>query len=348
MSDVEPFRGTVRESGFQRGIALGGGAARGLYHIGVLRALEEGGIDFDCVSGTSAGSIVGACFAAGVPLDEILALAGRIRWGQDVFDLRTSVLHMVIALRDLMKGRANRVPPGLLDASRIGGLINRMVGHRRMSEARPLVLTATDIVTGERLKMCSPDIARRLHEAAPHVFAVPKGWADWETAYRPRDAIVPMDDMGLAVRASACFPGAFASVPLNYVDLEGQVRDRLVNDGGIADQVPVRPLKLLGCRKVMGVLLGYLPQFTQVQHFVGVTMNSAQFLVRAQISASLGDADYVLYDPSIEETSMVKLDRSLIDRGYEFTRARIDEIRSALFSGEPMRQDHSERLIASA
>jgi len=54
------------------GIALAGGGARGIAHIGVLKALEENGIYPDCISGTSAGSIVGALYAAGKRPDEIL------------------------------------------------------------------------------------------------------------------------------------------------------------------------------------------------------------------------------------------------------------------------------------
>jgi len=54
------------------GIALAGGGARGIAHIGVLKALEENDIFPDCISGTSAGSIVGALYAAGKTPDEIL------------------------------------------------------------------------------------------------------------------------------------------------------------------------------------------------------------------------------------------------------------------------------------
>lgn len=48
------------------GIALGGGAARGFSHIGVLKALEARGIPIDLVAGTSAGSVVGALYASGM------------------------------------------------------------------------------------------------------------------------------------------------------------------------------------------------------------------------------------------------------------------------------------------
>ena len=58
------------------GLALSGGAARGMAHVGVLRALLENNIRIDCVAGTSAGSIVGGAFASGMSIDEIAEVLG--------------------------------------------------------------------------------------------------------------------------------------------------------------------------------------------------------------------------------------------------------------------------------
>jgi len=57
------------------GLALSGGGTRGVAHIGVLKAFAENGIEFDCVAGTSAGSIVGALYCAGLSVDEMLQAA---------------------------------------------------------------------------------------------------------------------------------------------------------------------------------------------------------------------------------------------------------------------------------
>jgi NTE family protein len=62
------------------GLALGGGVGRGLAHLGVMNVLIRAGIPFDCVAGTSAGSIMGAVYCAGWSLDRIHAEAQRIRW----------------------------------------------------------------------------------------------------------------------------------------------------------------------------------------------------------------------------------------------------------------------------
>ncbi|MGB8507085.1 MAG: patatin-like phospholipase family protein [Pyrinomonadaceae bacterium] len=62
------------------GLALSGGAARGVAHIGVLRVFQEQGIPIDCVAGTSAGALVGGAFAAGMTIDELEALGRSLRW----------------------------------------------------------------------------------------------------------------------------------------------------------------------------------------------------------------------------------------------------------------------------
>jgi NTE family protein len=64
------------------GLALGGGAARGLAHIGVLKALSEAEIPIDYVAGTSVGSVIGALYCAGYPWFEIKEIAGHLNWGK--------------------------------------------------------------------------------------------------------------------------------------------------------------------------------------------------------------------------------------------------------------------------
>ena len=62
------------------GLALSGGAARGIAHVGVLRALTENNIPIDYVAGTSAGSLVGGAWASGMPLDQIEDFGRTMRW----------------------------------------------------------------------------------------------------------------------------------------------------------------------------------------------------------------------------------------------------------------------------
>ena len=62
------------------GLALGGGAVRGFAHIGVIQVLLSAGIPIDYVAGTSVGSIIGAAYCTGMPLDEIISVSNQINW----------------------------------------------------------------------------------------------------------------------------------------------------------------------------------------------------------------------------------------------------------------------------
>ena len=316
-------------AGYQLGLAIGGGAARGFFHVGVIQALSEEGIEADCISGTSVGSIIAAFYAAGVPLEELSAATRNVQWGTDVFDWRRTSMSMAIGLRDHVFGRGKRVAPGLLEASRLGPFINRLIGGKTFSTAKTLVLTSTDILTGEKIMFCAPETARKLAAARP-LSVVRDDAPAWQANYEVRDVLVPFEDIGLAARASCCFPGIISSVEIECPELNGQVKMRLLNDGGICEQVPVKPLRALGCKKVLAVHLGYVPTFASVDHAVAVQLHAVQFIARPMIAESLRMADHVVYDPRIETASMVKLDLELVRVGLEFTRAQMPAIKRAL------------------
>ena len=62
------------------GLALSGGAARGIAHVGVLRVLAENDIPIDAIAGASAGALIGGCYAAGVSLEDLEKMATTFRW----------------------------------------------------------------------------------------------------------------------------------------------------------------------------------------------------------------------------------------------------------------------------
>lgn len=77
-------------------LVLGGGATRGLAHIGVIKAFEENGIEFDYVVGTSVGSIIGAFYAAGIKSDEMIEFAKSVK----VKDIKTGLIPFVPSKTD--------------------------------------------------------------------------------------------------------------------------------------------------------------------------------------------------------------------------------------------------------
>jgi len=116
------------------GLALSGGAARGLAHIGVLRALEENNIPIDFVAGSSAGSIVGGAYAAGMSIDEIEAMARGLRWR-----------HV---------GRMTISRLGFQSNKRLEKFVRDRLPKKRFEElAIPFAVLATDLNTGDAVVM---------------------------------------------------------------------------------------------------------------------------------------------------------------------------------------------------
>ncbi|PID41945.1 MAG: patatin [Gammaproteobacteria bacterium] len=114
------------------GLALGGGAARGLAHIGVLKAFEEEGVTISCISGTSIGALVASYYAFGKSIDEIANIGSR--------------LHLRKVINFTFKKR------GVFSTEGIRELIERDLGDVRIEDARmPLAICTTDIISGKQV-----------------------------------------------------------------------------------------------------------------------------------------------------------------------------------------------------
>ena len=112
------------------GIALGGGFARGLAHIGVLKVLEEEGIPVDFIAGTSVGSVIGAAYASGSSAKELEELASLVRF------------------KDFSRWSFSRF--GLFSNDKMSVLLRKILHCKTFEELRiPLAVAATDIITGE-------------------------------------------------------------------------------------------------------------------------------------------------------------------------------------------------------
>jgi len=115
-------------------LALSGGAARGMAHVGVLRALVENSIPIDCIAGTSAGSIVAGSFASGMPLDEIEDFGRRLRW------------------RDI--GRVTMSRLGVQSNERLEQYLRARLPVTKFEELPiPFAAVATDLKTGSAVVM---------------------------------------------------------------------------------------------------------------------------------------------------------------------------------------------------
>ncbi|MGF6594862.1 patatin-like phospholipase family protein [Pseudomonas sp. 2835] len=278
------------------GLVLSGGAARGLAHIGVLKALEEQGIKVDAIAGTSMGAVVGGLYASGYKIDELEKLALNIDWQQALSDApprkdvpfrrkqddRDFLVKQKLSFRD---DGSLGLPLGVIQGQNLALLLESMLAHT--SDTRdfdklpiPFRAVATDIASGEKV------VFRRGH--LPQV-----------------------------IRASMSIPAVFAPV-----ELDG----RLLVDGGMVDNIPLDVAREMGVDVAIVVDIGTpLRSRKQLATVVDVLNQSITLMTRRNSEEQLAalHRDDILIQPPLSSFGVTDFGRAqdMIDAGYRAARA---------------------------
>jgi len=134
-------------------LALGGGAAKGFAHVGVIKELEANGIVADIVTGTSAGSVVGSLYAAGYNGKQLEQIAVRLD--------ESNLTDWTLSTQGFIKGE------------KLQDFINRQVGNRPIEKlAKPFGAVATDLDSGQRVVFRQGNTGQAVRASAsiPNVF----------------------------------------------------------------------------------------------------------------------------------------------------------------------------------
>lgn len=135
------------------GLALSGGTAKSMAHIGVLKALEEAGLRPDYLAGTSGGAIVAALYAAGIGVERLARIGSGVRW------------------KHLARPAFPRL--GLLNNEGVASFIEEHLGGKRFEDLDiPLRIVATDLLSGNRVVLDSGSVGRAAMASSsiPNVF----------------------------------------------------------------------------------------------------------------------------------------------------------------------------------
>ena len=289
------------------GLVLSGGAARGLAHIGVLKALEEQGIQVDAIAGTSMGAVIGGLYAAGYSAEELERIALEMDWGQVLSDQpprkdvpfrrkqddRDFLVKQKLSFRD---DGSLGLPLGVIQGQNLALLLESKLAHA--SDTRdfdklpiPFRAVATDIASGEKV------VFRKGH--LPQV-----------------------------IRASMSIPAVFAPV-----ELDG----RLMVDGGMTDNIPLDVARDMGVDIAIVVDIGTpLRSRKQLNTVVDVLNQSITLMTRRNSEVQLAalHKDDVLIQPALSSFGVTDFGRAqeMIDAGYRATRildARLARLRPA-------------------
>jgi len=136
------------------GLVLGGGAARGDAHIGVIKVLVENKIPIHCIAGTSSGALFGALFSGGMNPYDMAKQARQTDW--------MKLVSFKLSLAGPILGEG------------IEKLVIDNIGNKNIEDLRiPLTIVATDLKTGERVVINHGNVAKAVHasSAIPGVFS---------------------------------------------------------------------------------------------------------------------------------------------------------------------------------
>lgn len=289
------------------GLVLSGGAARGLAHIGVLKALEEQGVRIDAIAGTSMGAVIGGLYASGYSVEELEKLATTLDWQQALSDApprkdvpfrrkqddRDFLVKQKLSFRD---DGSLGLPLGVIQGQNLSLLLESKLAHT--ADTRdfdklpiPFRAVATDIASGEKV------VFSRGH--LPQV-----------------------------IRASMSIPAVFAPV-----ELDG----RLLVDGGMVDNIPLDVARDMGVDLAIVVDIGTpLRDRKQLATVVDVLNQSITLMTRRNSEEQLASLhqDDVLIQPSLAAFGVTDFGRAqdMIDAGYRAARTldtRLASLRQA-------------------
>ena len=281
------------------GLALGGGGARGLAHIGVLKVLEKEEIPIDLIVGTSIGALVGGAYAAGSSSDELQRKA-EAYLNSDEFRSSTirafeaahakgeiSLAHKIETyLRNHFYMIQAMFKPGILSNEDFRVTIDYFIPDIQIEETRiPFRAVATDLVSGEEITFSEGSLRQ-------------------------------------AVLASCAVPGAIT--PLK----EGR---RLLSDGGIICRVPGSVARQEGADIVIAVVVDRGIGSEELRNVVDIYLRVSEIMGERLKQYELTEADVVVL-PEVGDLHWSSFSQAmnLIDEGEKAAREKLDEMRRCI------------------
>jgi len=227
------------------GLVLSGGGAKGIAHIGVLKAIDSAGLKIDYVTGTSMGSIIGGLYSVGYSGNQIEKVTKQLNW-DELLSGKPIYKYVGIDEKDEfgqysaevgIKNHKLQTSTGLIDSQELWLILNRMFlpvyNVKDFSKfSIPFKCIATDLSNGKAIVISDGDIVK-------------------------------------AVRASMAIPSVFTAVDTD--------KTKLV-DGGIIRNFPVKDIKEMGADIVIGVnLFTGLPDIEKLNNVLDVFYQITQY-----------------------------------------------------------------------
>lgn len=299
------------------GLVLSGGGAKGMAHVGILRVLEEMKVPVDFVVGTSAGSAVGALYASGMEVREIEERFINLDW---VSSFRDDPGRAFKPVRRKRQDWRFPVSPGIgvrLDGLHLGGGI--IAGQNLGFILNELTRDASLVEDFDKLAIPFRAVA-----------------TDLETGDQ---VVIGSGNLSEAIRASMSVPGVYAPVTID---------DRLLVDGGVANNLPVSVARDLGADIIIAVdITDPLLEREEIREAFSVVGQLTTMMTRRNTDQQLDlltDRD-ILIRPDLEGLTSADFYKApaLFELGASAARTHAGELRHLSVDSEAWQQ-FRERL----
>lgn len=279
-------------------LALGGGAARGFAHLGVIKALQEHQIPIAGICGTSMGAVVGACFSLNLDADQVANDFATHLKSENFNNARFKVIQAAESGNERRTSFAARMRHGFL------------VGRS---------LTTGSILPFDEFRSeisaVIPD--RTFKQTQIPFFALACD------LLQAREIVFHEGYLRSAIMASAAIPGVFPGVLAS---------SHIYIDGGWINKIPVRPLLQMGARHVLAVDVSdtYTTDFNPKRGYSMI--NQANKVAQVRLLELQTEPASVCWRPPVTEihwSAFTQIERA-VEIGYEYAVAHMDEVKRLL------------------
>lgn len=283
------------------GLSLSGGGAKGAAHIGVLKALEEEGIDISYISGTSSGSIIASLFACGYKSDEIknIFISNCYKIGQIDRRVPFKFIKSLFTQKIYIKGFSN------------GNYLENMMykyffkkNVESISETKiPLGIPVVDLKSEKLIYYTTNKVKESI--------------IDENVEYKNFGRLATI------CRGSASFPGIF--IPRKYDEF-------LFVDGGVSMNTPVSILKSMGAEYIISVSFENITKFNENNYnILSVTLKSFEIMGKniSKDEINLADQKIIIKLPNAYLLDCSKSEY-YINMGYIATKKVIEKIKNEI------------------
>lgn len=281
----------------ENGLAISGGGMKLFAHIGVIKAIEELGINFNYVSGTSSGSIIAILYSIGMNADEMIDTISKkyseiveIKTGKIVFSAVKSLMKNQLTLNSLIDGK--RIENIIIDVLEEKGYTQKTLNDINKN----LAIVSCDTITTKEVIFTNEKFCLKNTERIDYLNDAP---------------------IGKAVRASMAFPGIFTSCDYKNYDLI---------DGGTVNNLPSKVLKEMGANKVLGISFKLNP-YEPKDSIMDVALRTADIFSILNMSIAKEHTNMAI-ELEIPDASLINISdiEKVYKLGYEQTMKQKDKL----------------------